>query len=341
MIIKDYQLDHYIKSDNSEFIAFLVYGPNEGLIRNNITNIKKLFSQEKKCDEILINCKDLDKDKQLMADKLSSISMFNEKRFILTENIREKDFKYLKEAIFIKPDNTLLIVKTDNLSKSSKIRKLFEMEKFLLALACYEDDVKSIIRTIDNFAKVNSIALDRDIKSYLMQTLSTDRIISQNELEKIKLFYFNSNEKIDLNTIKTLLNDEGSKIIQKMNENILSGKTDRSINIIKKLLMEGARPITLIRSLVNYLKRLKITKIQIKKGVTFDEAIKSLKPPVFWKDKDSFKFICNNWPLPEIEKCISLLLAAEINCIKNSETSEIMCEKFMMDITAKGRSYNK
>tara|TARA_Y100000816_G_scaffold128003_1_gene90159 strand:+ start:1832 stop:2857 length:1026 start_codon:yes stop_codon:yes gene_type:complete len=341
MIIKDYQLDHYIKSDNSEFIAFLVYGPNEGLIRNNITNIKKLFSQEKKCDEILINCKDLDKDKQLMADKLSSISMFNEKRFILTENIREKDFKYLKEAIFIKPDNTLLIVKTDNLSKSSKIRKLFEMEKFLLALACYEDDVKSIIRTIDNFAKVNSIALDRDIKSYLMQTLSTDRIISQNELEKIKLFYFNSNEKIDLNTIKTLLNDEGSKNIQKMNENILSGKADRSINIIKKLLMEGARPITLIRSLVNYLKRLKITKIQIKKGVTFDEAIKSLKPPVFWKDKDSFKFICNNWPLPEIEKCISLLLAAEINCIKNSETSEIMCEKFMMDITAKGRSYNK
>ena len=130
MIIKDYQLDHYIKSDNSEFIAFLVYGPNEGLIRNNITNIKKLFSQEKKCDEILINCKDLDKDKQLMADKLSSISMFNEKRFILTENIREKDFKHLKEAIFIKPDNTLLIVKTDNLSKSSKIRKLFEMEKF-------------------------------------------------------------------------------------------------------------------------------------------------------------------------------------------------------------------
>ena len=79
MIIKDYQLDQYIKSDNSEFIAFLVYGPNEGLIRNNITNIKKLFSQEKKCDEILINCKDLDKDRQLMADKLSSISMFNEK----------------------------------------------------------------------------------------------------------------------------------------------------------------------------------------------------------------------------------------------------------------------
>ena len=89
------------------------------------------------------------------------------------------------------------------------------MEKFLIALACYEDDVKSIIRTIDNFAKVNSIALDRDIKSYLMHTLSTDRIISQNELEKIKLFYFNSNEKIDLNTIKTLLNDEGSKNIQK------------------------------------------------------------------------------------------------------------------------------
>ena len=56
---------------------------------------------------------------------------------------------------------------------------------------------------------------------------------------------------------------------------------------IKKLLSEGANPVTLIRSLSNYLKRLKLTKIQVKKGDSFEDAIKSLKPPLFWKDKES------------------------------------------------------
>ena len=43
----------------------------------------------------------------------------------------------------------------------------------------------------------------------------------------------------------------------------------------------------------------------MKKGNNFETAIKTLKPPVFWKEKESFQKHCTKWPLESIEKKIS------------------------------------
>ena len=40
-------------------------------------------------------------------------------------------------------ENVLLIIKAGTLNTNSKIRKFFENSKFHLALACYEEDIKS------------------------------------------------------------------------------------------------------------------------------------------------------------------------------------------------------
>ncbi len=341
MIIKDYQIPKSIDFTDDKLIAFLVYGPNEGLIRHNIQSIKKLFQGDAESEEKLINGKDLEKDKDLLADELLSISMFNEKKIVQIENLREKDFEILKNATSLNSHNTMMIVKSDSLAKSSKIRKFFESDKYFFSLACYEDDTKTLVSTIEKFMKENNLTFNRDIKNYLIQSLSNDRMVCENELEKIKLFYTNSDERVDLNTVKILLNDEGSKNIQIMNESVLYGKTSKSISIIKKLLSEGANPVTLIRSLSNYLKRLKLTKIQVKKGDSFEDAIKSLKPPLFWKDKESFKYICAKWPIEEMERSIYMLMNAEIDCKLDNKLSSILCEKFLIDISVKGKKFSR
>ena len=41
MIIKGYQLESILKSNN-EFLGLLVYGPNEGLVRENISKTNML-----------------------------------------------------------------------------------------------------------------------------------------------------------------------------------------------------------------------------------------------------------------------------------------------------------
>ena len=209
------------------------------------------------------------------------------------------------------------------------------------SLACYEDDGRSIMKNIDEFIKTKNLELNKDIKNYLLQSLSHDRMVSKRELEKIEIFYNKSESKIELEDIKILLNDTSSPSLSKMNEYVMYGNTSKSSKIINKLLSEGTSPISLVRSLINYLLRVQQTKIEMKKGNNFDSSIKILKPPVFWKDKDNFQKHCFKWPLRSIEANLNRLLETEVTCKLNSKLANINCEKSILLIANNGRQYFK
>ncbi len=338
MIIKDFQIEKIVK-ENKGFLPLLIYGPNEGLIRDHIGKIKCDYLNNVDFEEISITGKSLDLNPDILETSASSISMFNSYKLIILDSLKDKNISELEMVINAAPMQTMLLVKADNLKKTSKLRKLFENNALCYALACYEDDAKSMMKLIDNFMKENDITIDRDIKNYLMQTLSTDRMISHNELQKISLFYFNSDTTPNLEEIKNLLNDTSSNNLQKMNESVMYGNTSKSSNIISKLLSEGNNPISILRSLINYLKRVQKVKVEMKKGSNFDTAIKFLRPPLFWKDKDNFQQHCAHWPLNKIEKNLSQLLDAEIDCKTNSKLSSILCERSILTICREGKQH--
>ena len=338
MIIKDFQIEKIV-NENKGFLPILIYGPNEGLIRDHIGKIKSDYLSDIDFEEVSITGKSLDLNPDTLATTANSISMFNSYKLIILESLKDKNMSELESVIGSAPTQTMLIVKADNLKKTSKLRKLFENNAQCYALACYEDDAKSMMRLIDNFMKENNISIDRDIKNYLMQTLSTDRMISFNELQKISLFYANDDTTPNLEEIKNLLNDASSNNLQKMNESVMYGNTVKSSNILSKLLSEGSNPISILRSLINYLKRVQKVKVEMKKGSNFDNAIKFLRPPLFWKDKDNFQQHCVRWPLSKIEKNLSRLLDAEIDCKTNSKLSSILCERSILTICHEGKQH--
>ena len=338
MIIKDFQIKKII-DEKEGFLPFLFYGPNEGLIRDHISKIKSDYLSDVDFEEVSLTGKSLDLNPDILETSANSISMFNSYKLIILESLKDKNMSELENVINSAPTQTMLIVKADNLKKTSKLRKLFESNAQCYALACYEDDAKSMMRLIDNFVKENNIAFDRDIKNYLMQTLSTDRMISFNELQKISLFYTNTDAPPRLDEVKNLLNDTSSNNLQKMNESVMYGNTTKSSNIISKLLSEGNNPISILRSLINYFKRVQRVKVEMKKGSNFDTAIKFLKPPLFWKDKDNFQQHCVRWPLSKIERNLSQLLDAEIDCKTNSKLSSILCERSILTICHEGKQH--
>ncbi len=338
MIIKVFQLEKVVK-DFDQFLSLLLYGPNEGLIREQIDQIIEKYLNFNEYEKIIFNAKELDGDSQALDDILRTVSMFHEKKLIIVESLKDKHLEVIKDICNNPPKNIFIIFKSENLIKSSKIRNFFENDKQCLALACYEDDKRSIMKTIENFIADNQLKLGRDVKDYLLQSLSVDRMVSKHELEKIKLYYKDKKTNLELDEVRNLLNDSSSKDLSKMNESVMYGNTSMSSLIINKLLSEGSNPISLIRGLINYIQRIQITKIEMIKGNSFDNAIKILKPPVFWKNKDSFQDHCLRWPLRSIEKILYNLVEAEIACKLNSQTSKINCEKTILIIASNGRKY--
>ena len=337
MIIKDYQLDK-IFSEKDNFQSYLIYGPNEGLVREQANRIKDKCLSTKKYELINVSGKDLDANADFLYNAANTISMFHEKKLIIVSSLKDKHIEQIETLIASQPLKIVLLLQTENLSKTSKLRKFYETNELCFALACYEDDIKSAMKTLDQFIIQNKIQLSSEVKNYILQNLSNDRMITLNELEKIKI-YFNFDNNIDLEIVKELLNDASSNDLNKMNQTVMFGNAIKSSVIVNKLLTEGVSPIRLIRSLINYIIRVQSTKIEMKKGNSFDDAIKVLRPPVFWKDKDSFQKHCSIWPILAINKCLSNLLETEIACKLDSKLAKINCEKSILIIASSGQKY--
>ena len=338
MILKENIIKDILSNKNKNLI-FLVYGPNEGLVRNIIQTLSTMFKNNDSADEVLISAKNLDEDPNKIMEEIQTFSMFNTKKIILVDTIKDKHSSIIDGLQNHEFENTILILKSDNLTKSSKLRKLFDASKSIFSIPCYEDDARSIMNLVQSFIQSSNLILDREIKNYLVQFLSNDRSLNQNELEKIYLYQKNRKESLTLEEVKLILNDSTSTNLNKVNESIMYGKTKIASKIIHKIFSEGTNSIAIIRSLINYMLRMQQTKIEIKKQKNFDEAIQILKPPLFWKDKDNFQNHCKAWPLNEIEKSLTVLLNAEYKCKSDSSLSPMICEKYVLNIANQGKKY--
>ena len=268
MIIKDYQL---INSINSElFQSFLIYGPNEGLIRENIDIVYKNFSKGADCEKININGKQLDESISILNDEISTISLFSEKKFIVLDFPKEKHVSIIENSLSLNFKNTCMVVKQDNLTKSSSIRKLYETSKNHFCLACYDDDIKVLSSLLEKFQKEHSITFDSDVKSFLLNNLSNDRMVIKNELEKILLSLSKDDRKVDIEKLRYILHDSAHTDFQQINNSILFGNTEKGSKSLEKLFNLGTNPVAILKSFNNYIMRIRLAQVELSKGKQFD-----------------------------------------------------------------------
>ena len=74
MIIKDFQIEKIVNA-NQGFLPFLIYGPNEGLVRDHIKKIKSDYLNDVDFEEVSLTGKSLDLEPDILETSANSISM--------------------------------------------------------------------------------------------------------------------------------------------------------------------------------------------------------------------------------------------------------------------------
>ena len=83
------------------------------------------------------------------------------------------------------------------------------------------------------------------------------------------------------------------------------------VPVLAHLLHEGAQPVAIIRSLMRYFQRLDLAQSYVQQGNNKDQAIKMLRPPVFYQSVDVIKQALSFWDASRISYCLTLLLRTE------------------------------
>ena len=324
MIVKNYEIR---KLNINKFKLFLFYGKNDGL-QNEILDdffLKNFDGQVNKYDEnefILNN--------EIIISELLNKSLFDNQKILIISRGTDKILRLVKSILENELIDIKIIIKCGILEKKSKIRQFFEKEKNLVIVPFYEDDSKSLSIIISEFLNKEKISISRESINLLIARASGDRNNLKTELDKI-LNYSISNKKIDYESIKKLTNLSENYSVLEIVESFLNKDKKKISKILNENNYSNEDCILILRTILSKSKRLMDIITRYNDTRNIDLVMNSMKPPIFWKEKESIKKQVNLWDLNDLKNQIYKVNDLELYIKSNSSNSLKIISDFIIN----------
>ena len=312
MLLKSYLVENNTNSLKN-YICTLFYGENNGL---KIDFKNKIKHENKESEIINLFEEDLLNNKNILLNEFNNLSLFSSKKIIFLHEISDKVLNQIEEIINKRNEDVQIYIFSKILDKKSKLRSLFEKNKELAAIACYQDNERSLHQYISNKLR-NLKGVTPEIINFIMKNSYLDRGIINGEIEKIKT-YFTDNQ-IEKNKIESLLNIKDNENFEKVRDATLLGDKINVNKLIGEIRFQSEENFYYLNQL--YLRFSKLLEVQ-----DFNESIKNyeitleqIKPKIFWKDKPAFLRQLKIWDIQKIQSAITDISNIEILMKTNSQ----------------------
>ncbi len=341
MKIQFRDIEPFIKKPDPKIRAILIYGPDNGLMRERAQTLGKTIVDDLNdpFNAVTLSAGALLEDPARLMDEAHALSMMGGDRLIRIEDSSDKIAPALKNYLQNPSLQNLLVLEAGELSPRSALRKLFEKEKNTAAVPCYVEGERDLTVLIRQELNQTGHKIEPDALNWLASNLTGDRGQARSGIEKLITYMGGpSSEKsaqqaIMLHDVQTCCGEAGVQSLEDLVYSVIGGNTETALKTYSHLINEGVSVIAVLRTLQNHLRRLHITKARIESGQDLNQAIKSLRPPVFFKQESAFKMQLQRWPLGRIESTLQRLTVLEAQCKKTGMPVETLCSQTLLGIS--------
>lgn len=335
----------HLKNLDPKIRAVLIFGKDSGLIRENRNRISKQIVQgdgDPFCMATLSPLQ-IKEDQAIVADEMGAVSMMGGRRLVRLDDATDKELEAIRNGLGMETGDTLLLVTSGDLSPRSKLRAFFENEPMVLAMACYADSAQDLGALISETFRSHNIETEREVIAYLKDHLGRDRIVTRSELEKI-IFYLGATKGdigpakiLSFEDAKTLTSDSAEVTLSDIANQALGGNAKRLAMLLDKAQVEGTGAIEILRVLQSQLQRLGLVRGMVDEGTPISDALRQLRPPVFFKERDAFTSQVRGWQSGRLIAALNYSVRAEAACKKTGSPDFSIAAKACLDICRQAR----
>jgi DNA polymerase III subunit delta len=327
--------ESFVKKPAPEALAILVYGPDEGLVRERLSLLTKhiVADVNDPFNVAEINASQLEETPSRLLDEAQSFSMMGGRRVIRVKDATDKITSTLKETLkVLRAGDNLILIEGAELGPRSTLRMLFEKEENAAALACYVDDERDIGRVIADGVRAQGYTISSEALTHMAANVVGDRAVARGEIDKL-ILYMGGFKQIDLEDAIACVGNSATLSMDVLCRSVASGQFAEGERVLKSVMSDGAPAVTVLRALQSYFTRLHLTKARVVKGDNLEIAMKKLKPEVFFKNKSAFEAQIFAWGLPQIEQALVLLMTVEGKCKQTGSDPELLCSRAMLSLS--------
>ena len=332
------QIDPFIKLPDPKARVVLIYGPDDGLMRERARMIGKTVTPDldDPFNVTTLTIDQLNETPSLLNDEANALSMMGGVRLIRISSGSDKITIIVKNYLEDPSPDNLVIIEAGDLGTRSSLRQLCEKAKNAVALPCYIEDERGITNMIRQTLSEAGYKIDADALHFFASAITGDRARARSEIEKLMLYMGNPAEHnfIKLDDVKASCGSVGNMTMDDLVYAVAGGQSVQSLLMFHKLLSEGIAEIAILRSLQNHFYRLHQTQSWIESGLPTDQAIKKLQPPLFFKLESLYKSHLIKWKGHKLELILQKLNELEAQTKQSGTAVQTLCAQAILSFSA-------
>lgn len=334
MKVQPGRADAFVNQPPSECRALLLYGPDAGLVRERLQAATKAIAKDV-ADPFRVaelSAAQLKDDPARLSDEAAALSLTGGQRVVRILNAPDSLAALIGNFLAAPKGDALIIVTAGELGPRAPLRKLFEEEPKAAAIACYADEGQGLDALITQQLSKQGIRIQPDALAILANRLGSDRMMVRSEVDKLAL-YMGEPGTITAADIQAAMGDGGEATQDELSIAVMSGNQQAAQTALERLMREGTQPVAILRSVGRYVQRLHLASGQMRQGKSAEQAVESLRPPVFFKHKGPMAQQLKGWPSDRLAQAMDMLIQAELDCKTTGMPAEAVCGRALMQIT--------
>src|SRR3981189_1559692 len=209
--LKGADIDKFVARPDSTRPVVLVFGPDAGLVRERAEALVRASIDDAKDPFQLarLDGDDLASEPTRLVEEANTIPLFGGRRAVWVK-AGSRNFAPAVEALVAaaSPD-CRVVIEAGDLRRTAPMRALCERAKNAVALPCYADTERDLVRLIDDELRDAGLAISPEARSALVPLLGGDRLASRHEIAKLALFA-RGKAQVELDDVMAVVADEAT-----------------------------------------------------------------------------------------------------------------------------------
>jgi len=328
------EVERFLRAPNDGIRAVLVYGPDEGLVRERAAALVRAVAEtpDDPFRVAIIAGAKITADPAALPDEAAALSLTGGRRVV---RVRDAGNDHA-EAFAALLDNpacvALVVAEAGDLPARSALRKAFESAAAGAALACYRDDAKRLPALIEEALGAHGLRASPEAARYLAYNLGGDRQVSRRELEKLALYVGPDGGPVELEDARACVGDSAALSLEDVAFAVAGGNGPGLERALVRGFDEGANPVQALRAVGRHVLRLHLANALMGAGMPFESAARRLRPAPFWKVKARFEAQARGWSGRSLSWALGRLLDAELACKRTGAPAHALCARALSEI---------
>jgi DNA polymerase-3 subunit delta len=311
--LKRGEIDRLLHGWEAGLRLLLLAGPDEARSRDLCGRVvRQLADPDDALSVTDLAAAELASDAGRLADEAAAFSMFGGRRVIRVTGVGDAALESVRLLLDAPQAGNPVVMLAGDLPKTSSLRKLCEEAPAARVQLSYPPDAREAMRLLEQDAATLGLKLEAGVGARILGSCDGDVGVMAQELQKFALYLGASREspkRLAADTLAALGADSAEEDLGALVSAVTAQNataTERQLQLLR-----GSNPVGAFRMMARRLFQLAEVRALVDRGQPPAEAVKAVRPPIFWKEQEMVAAAVKGWSQARIADGLRALLEAE------------------------------